>query len=41
MSRKNIKAPEMGHDIVEDIKSDKANISLFEMCNVPQQKEKC
>ena len=26
--------------IVEYIKKDKANISLFEMCNVPQQKEK-
>ena len=30
----------MGYDIVEDIKKAKANISLFEMCNVPQQKEK-
>ena len=30
----------MGYDIVEDIKRAKANISLFEMCNVPQQKEK-
>ena len=30
----------MGYDIVEDIKRDKENISLFEMCNVPQQKEK-
>ena len=30
----------MGYDIVEDIKKDKANISLFEMCNVAQQKEK-
>ena len=30
----------MGYDIVEDIKRDKANISLFEMCNLPQQKEK-
>ena len=36
--KKNLKAPEMGYDIVEDINS--ANISLFEMCNVPQQKEK-
>ena len=38
--KKNLKAPEMGYDIVEDIKKDKANILLFEMCNVPQQKEK-
>ena len=30
---------EMGHDIVEDIKNTKENISLFEMCNLPQQKE--
>ena len=27
--KKNLKAPEMGYDIVEDIKKDKANISLF------------
>ena len=26
----------MEYDIVEDIKKVKANISLFEMCNVPQ-----
>ena len=38
--KKNLKEPEMGYDIVEDIKKDKENISLFEMCNVPQQKEK-
>ena len=38
--KENLKAPEMGYDIVEDIKKAKANISLFEMCNVPQQKEK-
>ena len=31
---------EMGYDIVEDIKKTKANISLFEMCNLPQEKEK-
>ena len=30
----------MGYDIVEDIKKTKANISIFEMCNLPQQKEK-
>ena len=30
----------MGYDIVEDIKKSKSNISLFEMCNVPKQKEK-
>ena len=38
--KENLKAPEMGYDIVEEIKRAKANISLFEMCNVPQQKEK-
>ena len=38
--KKNLKTPEMGYDIVEDIKKAKANISLFEMCNLPQQKEK-
>ena len=31
--------PQMDYDIVEDIKKKKANISLFEMCKVPQQKE--
>ena len=30
----------MGYGIVEDIKKAKENISLFEMCNLPQQKEK-
>ena len=30
----------MGYDIVEDIKKTKANVSLFEMCNLPQQKKK-
>ena len=30
----------MEYDIVEDIKRAKANISLFEMCNMPQQKER-
>ena len=33
--KKNLKEPEMGYDIVEDIKKAKENISLFEMCNVP------
>ena len=27
---------EMGYDIMEDIKKTKENISLFEMCNLPQ-----
>ena len=27
---------EMGYDIIEDIKKTKANISLFEMCSLPQ-----
>ena len=30
----------MGYDIVEDIKKTKANISLFELCNFPQQRKK-
>ena len=30
----------MEYDIVEDIKRAKENISLFELCNVPQQKER-
>ena len=30
----------MDYDIVEDIKRVRENISLFEMCNVPQQKER-
>ena len=30
----------MGYDIIEDIKKTKANVSLFEMCNLPQQKKK-
>ena len=34
--KENLKAPDMGYDIVEDIKRAKENILLFEMCNVPQ-----
>ena len=33
--KKNIKAPKIWYDIVEDIKKAKENIELFEMCNVP------
>ena len=40
MKRQNFTEHRMEYDIVEDIKKVKANISLFEMCNVPQQKEK-
>ena len=36
----NLTGHKMDYDIVEDIKKVRANISLFEMCNVPQQKEK-
>ena len=39
-TKKNSTEHEMGYDIVEDIKKTKANIYLFEMCNLPQQKEK-
>ena len=35
-----IKEYNMGYDIVEDIKKTKANISLFELCNLPQQRKK-
>ena len=31
---------DMGYDIIEDNKKTKANISLFEMCNLPQQRRK-
>ena len=37
--RSNLTEHKMEYDIVEDIKKVRANISLFEMCNVPQQKE--
>ena len=30
--KKNLKESEMGYDIVEDIKKDKENISLYKMC---------
>ena len=30
----------MDYDIVEDLKKVKANVPLFEMCKVPQQKER-
>ena len=30
----------MGYDIIEDIKKTKEKISLFEMCNLPQQRKK-
>ena len=36
--KKNPEENKMEYNIVEDIKRVKANISLFEMCNVPQQK---
>ena len=29
----------MGYDIIEDIKKTKDNISLFKMCNLPQQRK--
>ena len=31
---------EMGYDIIEDIKKSKENISLFKICNLPQQRKK-
>ena len=30
----------IGYDIIEDIKNTKKNISLFELCNLPQQRKK-
>ena len=36
----NLTEHKMDYDIVEDIKRVRENISLFEMCNVPQQKKK-
>ena len=38
--KKNLEEHKMEYNIVEDIKRAKANISLFEMCNMPQQKRK-
>ena len=29
---------DMGYDIIEDIKKTKENISLFELCNLPHQR---
>ena len=34
-SKKGLMEYDMGYDIVEDIKETKANISLFELCNLP------
>ena len=34
------KEQDMGYDIVGDIKKTKSNISLFELCNFPQQRRK-
>ena len=35
-NKKSSVEPEMGYDTVEDIKKTKENVSLFEMCNLPQ-----
>ena len=35
-NKKRLEEPKMGYDIVEDIKKTKANVSLFEMCNLPK-----
>ena len=39
-TRKGLVERDMGYDIIEDIKKTKANISLFELCNLPQQRRK-
>ena len=36
-NKKGLVEYDMGYDIVEDIKKKKANIYLFEMCNLTQQ----
>ena len=38
--KKSSKECEIGYDTLEDIKKNKANISLFEMCNLTQQRKK-
>ena len=39
-TKKGLVEHDMGYDIVEDIKKTKSNISLFELCNLPQQRKK-
>ena len=39
-NKKNSIEPDMGYEIIEDIKKTKANVSLFDMCNLPQQRRK-
>ena len=39
-TRKVLVEHDMGYDIVEDIKKTKTNISLFELCNLLQQRMK-
>ena len=39
-TKKGLVEHEMGYDILEYIKKTKANISLFELCNFPQQTKK-
>ena len=39
-TKKGLVEHDMGYDIVEDIKKTKANISLFELFNMPQQRRK-
>ena len=38
-NKKILVEPEMGYDIIEDIKKTKANVLLFETCNLPKKKE--
>ena len=39
-NKKGLVEYDMWYDIVEDIKKTKENISLFELCNLPQQRKK-
>ena len=40
ISKKKMEEFNMGYDIVKDIKKTKVNISVFELCNLPQQRKK-
>ena len=39
-NKRGTKEYNMGYDIVEVIKKTRANISLFELCNLPRQRKK-
>ena len=39
-AKKGLVEHDMGYDIVEDMKKKKVSISLFKLCNFPQQRKK-